>query len=222
MHLCVCLLDLLSPYCWFTNHTDCFLLQTFTPAVASSYAQAFTAAPQGFCSVAPTFAQTTATAVASVRLLTPPMCTPNVTTVCCSTHQADLSALLAALHLLPNARHLPQLMHTMPHACRSCCPSLWRSSTGWSLQAYASSGAGTSVASASASASVVQATNNTIAALTQVAAAAGGPTNLCCLGAAYADILVALLEAKSPQVSRLVDVLLTGRNFSSQVNVLVA
>eukprot|EP00891_Asterochloris_glomerata_P007142 jgi/Astpho2/7142/Aster-08467 len=113
-----------------TAAATCFVTQTFTPAVASSYAQAFTAAPQGFCSVAPTFAQTTATAVAS---------------------------------------------------------------------AYASSGAGTSVASASASASVVQATNNTIAALTQVAAAAGGPTNLCCLGAAYADILVALLEAKSPQ-----------------------
>ncbi len=94
----------------------------------------------------------------------------------------------------------------MPHACTVCCPSLWHSSTGWYLQAYASSGAGTSVASASASASVVQATNNTIAALTQVAAAAGGPTNLCCLGAAYADILVALLEANSPQVRMSVDV----------------
>ena len=70
----------------------------------------------------------------------------------------------------------------------------------------------------------MQATNNTIAALTQVAAAAGGPTNLCCLGAAYADILVALLEAKSPQVSMSVDVppFAPGQDFSSHVNVVVA
>ena len=88
----------------------------------------------------------------------------------------------------------------MQHAC-TCGPVSWRSSICCSLQAYASSGAGTSVASASASASVVQTTSNTIAALTQVAAAASSSTNLCCLGSAYADVLVALLKANSPQVS---------------------